>query len=80
MREKSIPIKGSRKTGRPTKSGGNRSRIRHQVKIGRGHKGSGIKLMSTMSFIHKTRFEPFHHCWGIKKLSKRGKDVNSNST
>ena len=59
-------IRGSRRTSRPTKSSGSRSRIRHQVKIGRRHKGSGTRLMSTTSLIHKTRFEPFHNCWRFR--------------
>ncbi|CBI22224.3 unnamed protein product, partial [Vitis vinifera] len=70
-REESIPIRGLRKTSRPTKSGGSRSKIRRRVKIGRGHKGSGTGLMSTTSFIHKARFEPFHNCWGFRKTRQK---------
>jgi hypothetical protein len=62
------------------KSGGSWSRIRHLVKIGRGHRGSGIRLMSTTSFIYKTRFELLYNCWGIKKLGRKGKEADGNST
>ena len=56
---------------RQTKSGESRSRIRRQVKIERGHRGSGTELMSTTFFMHKTWFEPFHNCWGFRKTRQK---------